>query len=144
MKKTLPLFAIAIGTLCSGCASRTDTAAAPNWEEQFRKADLNNDGRVSRDEFGQLMIEDAFRLFDANKDGVVTLKEYVANGGSPAAFSKIDRNGDGKVTLEEAKSSKFAIDAMTVSFYGADTNNDGYVTMDEALSYRERVRPYTR
>jgi len=128
-----------------GCASTSQKPAANHrLKSQFEKADANNDGKVSRKEFGGLMIEDAFALFDDNKNGVVTLKEYVASGGTAEGFKKLDKNGDGSITLEEAKSSKLAMDAMTVSFYGADLDGDGYVTLEEALKYREQAREYTR
>lgn len=127
----------------AGCAT-SSKPQAPNWEAQFKKADTNNDGKVSRQEFGYLMVEDAFALFDENTDGVVTLQEYVARGGSPRAFAEIDRNGNGQVTLEEAKASKVAMDRMTIRFYEADVDKDGYVTLGEALEYRKRVREITR
>lgn len=128
-----------------GCASTPEKPVAnERLKGQFAKADTNQDGKISRKEFGGLMIEDAFALFDDNKDGVVTLKEYVVSGGTAEGFRKLDKNGDGVITLEEAKSSKVAMDAMTVSFYGADLDGDGYVTLEEALKYRAQVREYTR
>lgn len=127
----------------AGCASLSKPETA-RLKSQFRKADTNNDGKVSRKEFGYLMVEDAFALFDENKDGVVTLQEYVVRGGTPRAFAEIDRNGNGKVTLEEAKASKVAMDRMTIRFYEADVDKDGYVTLAEALEYRKRVREITR
>lgn len=128
-----------------GCASQPKKPTGPQrLKAQFERADTNQDGKVSRNEFGGLMIEDAFELFDNNKDGVVTLKEYVSSGGTAEGFQKLDVNGDGKITLEEAKDSKVAMDAMTVSFYGADVDGDGYVTLEEALKYRELTRAYTR
>jgi len=137
----LPLVGLAL--FAAGCAT-SSKPQAPNWEAQFKKADTNTDGKVSRQEFGYLMVEDAFALFDENKDGVVTLQEYVSKGGSPQAFAQIDRNGNGKVTLEEAKASKVAMDRMTIRFYEADVDKDGYVTLGEALEYRKRVREITR
>ncbi len=128
-----------------GCASNTQKSSGPQrLKAQFERADLNKDGKISRKEFGGLMIEDAFELFDNNKDGVVTLKEYVSSGGTAEGFKQIDIDGNGRITLEEAKASKVAMDAMTVSFYGADLDGDGYVTLEEALKYREQTRAYTR
>jgi len=128
-----------------GCASNTQkSTGTQRLQAQFERADTNNDGKVARKEFGGLMIEDAFALFDNNKDGVVTLKEYVTSGGTKEGFAELDVNGNGKITLQEAKATKVAMDAMTVSFYGADLNGDGYVTLEEALKYREQTRPYIR
>jgi len=145
--KPLLFCALACGLVLAfaGCAS-TDpkAAAADDFKTNFAAADVNNDGKVTRQEFGYSMIENAFRRFDANKNGVVTLKEFVAMGGSPEKFKQIDRSGNGVITLEEAKSAKVAMDAMTINFYAADVDKDGYVTLGEALAYREKVREYTR
>ncbi len=142
--KILVLFCATFAFL-GGCATTTQKpSGAQRLKAQFARADINSDGKVSRKEFGGLLIEDAFALFDDNKNGVVTLREYVSSGGTAEAFRKLDVDGNGRVTLEEAKASKVAMDAMTVSFYGADLDGDGYVTLEEALKYREQARAYTR
>jgi len=141
----LPIVASALALAFAGCASPGPKAAATaSFKEKFAKADTNNDGKVTRQEFGYSMIEEVFQRFDANKNGVITLKEFVAAGGSPESFKKIDINGNGVITLEEAKSAKIAMDSMTIGFYGADVDKDGYVTLGEALASRERAREYTR
>jgi len=136
---------LCLAAVLTGCATTsTPKTGDERLKAQFQKADTNSDGKVSRKEFGALMIDDAFAMFDSNKNGVVTVEEFVAAGGSKAAFAKMDVNGDGVITLEEAKASKVAMDAMTVSFYGADLDKDGYVTLGEALEYRAKVREVTR
>lgn len=145
MNAKIVLLSVGLGIFAIGCASSPNkTSGASRWEAQFRKADINKDNKVSRQEFGHLMIEEAFAMFDTNKDGYVTEAEFVACGGSPESFKKLDRDGNGRVTLEEAKKGKIAMDAMTVAFYGADVDKDGYVTLEEALQYREKARAYTR
>lgn len=136
------LFLATLTSLFVGCA--TKPTAPMTFEERFRKADTNHDGRVSRSEFGYLMLDEAFAIYDKNKNGVVTLKEFVASGGSKEAFAMIDKNGNGKITIEELKLSKVGVDTMQVRFYEADVNKDGYITFAEALRYRERVRAATR
>lgn len=135
------LLALGLSTLAFGCASQPKNTT---FEERFQRADANNDGKVTRQEYGYSMIEDVFARTDKSKDGTISLEEFVAIGGSPATFKKMDVNGDGQVTIEEAKGSKIALDAMTIQFYGADTDKDGYVTLAEALAYREKAREYTR
>ncbi len=136
------LLALGLTTLVTGCA--THSASKDPWVKQFHRADANNDGKVAQQEFGAIMIEDAFILFDVNKDGIITRKEFLAAGGKPASFAKIDVNRNGVITLEEAKSAKVAMDAMTIAFYGADADKDGFVTLAEALEYRDKARAYTR
>lgn len=140
---TLLVISIGIVVFVAGC-STTSQLKTPSWESRFQEADTNKDGHVSRNEFGYLMAEDAFTLYDSNKNGIVTLEEYVAKGGTPKTFAKIDPSGSGKVTLEQIKASKVAMDHLTIQFYEADVDKNGYVTLEEALEYRDRVREITR
>lgn len=110
----------------------------------FRKADVNGDNKVTLREFEAFTTEEAFALFDSNKDGFVTQQEFVAAGGSVNAFRQLDRNGDGRITLEEALAAKVVMGPREAIFYAADVNKDGVVTLGEAVAYRDRVREITR
>jgi len=138
--------ALASLTLAAGCATNEKEryAQPPSLEEQFKKADKNGDGKVSRAEYGALLIDEMAVYFDGNKDGVIDKEEFVALGGSPEAFAKMDKNGNGFLTAEEAKQHKEAVELLTVAFVGADTNGDGFVTLEEAKAYRAKARPYFR
>ena len=143
MNSKLLLYAITLGILTSGCATQSKRdSKPPTLEAQFRKADRNGDGKVSREEYGKLMIDEMAEYFDANGDGVVSKSEFVALGGSAESFDRLDSRGDGLLTAEEAKSSKEVVELLTVAFVGADINGDGYVTLEEAKAYREKARPY--
>ena len=60
------------------------------WAKQFRALDMNGDGYVTFDELNKVLIsmmkvdadenalKDFIKLFDANDDGMVTVKEFVA------------------------------------------------------------------
>ncbi|GAB4179605.1 MAG: hypothetical protein Fur0032_20330 [Terrimicrobiaceae bacterium] len=143
MKISTPLILSAVAIALAAC-STTDRSSSARIQKRFAQADINRDGKITRQEYGYSMIEEAFARYDKNRNGSITLDEFVALGGSPASFRKIDKNGNGVITLEEAKNAKIAMDAMTVAFYGADTDKDGYVTLQEALAYREAARAYTR
>ncbi len=144
MKIVFPLVLTSLFAFAVGCSTGPGTyPEPPSLRTQFEKADANDDGKVSRAEFGVLRVEDAFKLFDDNENGVITVDEFVASGGSSSAFASLDTDGNGEVTLAEALSSKVVLGTMMTTFYDADTDDDGFVTLAEALAYRQAAREYT-
>ena len=143
MRSSFFLLALIVSVFIGGCAT-TSTPKPRNLEALFKKADTDGDGRVSRDEFADFMIEEVFANYDKNGNGYVVEAEFVAGGGTPETFKKINRSGTGKITLEEAKASKLIRDTMTVPFNEADVNGNGYVTWDEFQQFRARAQPYIR
>lgn len=144
LRTTLVVALVSVITFAAGCATRPKyEAKARDVQELFKKADTDGDGRVSRAEFANFMIEEAFNNFDQNEDGFVTLDEFKAAGGTEADFRRINRSGTGKITLAEAKTSRTILERMTTPFDEADLNGDGYVTWEEFQTYRQKARPYT-
>lgn len=120
--------------LLAGCA----TTSPPSPEQKFKKADKDGNGTVSRSEATNLIIADAFAMYDANSDGYVTEAEFLASGGTQENFRKVNKTGSGKITLAEAQSSPLVFNTFAVSFDEADTNKNGQVTMAEYQSYLVR------
>ena len=145
MRIAFSLICAVVVSLLAGCATQPKAPKKPaTLEERFKRADADSDGKVSRDEFTDFMIEDVFARYDRNGDGFVDEAEYVAGGGSPENFRKINISGTGKITLQEAKASKLIRDTMVVPFDEADVNGSGYVTWDEFVAFRKRAQPYIR
>jgi Ca2+-binding EF-hand superfamily protein len=117
--------------LLASCA----TTATLTPEQRFNKADKDGSGSVSRTEATTMIIANAFAMYDADGDGFVTEKEFVASGGTPENFRKVNKSGSGKVTLEEAKASPLVFNTFVVAFDEADTNKDGKVTLEEYKTY---------
>lgn len=74
-------------------------------DKAFGKMDLNQDGRVSMEEFThvdelkrQPIIAARFSKLDSDRDGVVSQEEYRTFLGS---FKQFDQDGNGKITLAE-------------------------------------------
>ncbi len=77
-----------------------------NFEDRFKAADANHDGKVTRKEFEKFveaqrkrreeeMRNRMFERLDTNHDGVISAEESKANGDE--LFKRLDRNGDGKL-----------------------------------------------
>lgn len=113
-------------------------------EESFKGADANGDGKVSRQEYDAHLIGGMFERFDADKDSVITEKEFLANGGKAEGFRKINASGSGRLTLQEARSSAAVRRTLDAPFKEADTNGDGKVTLEEFRSAREKTLDYVR
>jgi len=91
--------------------------------DRFNTLDVNNDGRVTRDEWrGSAAV---FSALDANRDGVLTRSEAV--GGeqtAPDDFSRLDVNRDGWLSRNEWRWNTAAFDRL-------DANRDGRVSAAE-------------
>jgi Ca2+-binding EF-hand superfamily protein len=140
-----PAFALvcAIGILSlGGCATATKSPATV--EALFKRADKSGDGRVSRTEYEDFMIENMFASFDRNGDGFITEEEFVADGGTAKSFRIINVSGTGKISLVEAKNSKFIRNRLAAPFNEADVNGNGYVTWEEFKTARAKAQAYVR
>lgn len=143
MKPSILVPALGLALLIAGCAT-SDRGGSDRFVQSFKSADANGDNKVTLKEFEAFTTEEAFALFDSNKDGFVTEREFVAAGGTSAAFRRLDRTSDGRITLDEALAAQVVMSPREAIFYAADVNKDGMVTLGEAVAYRDRVREITR
>ena len=131
VKQMFILLPVALAVSCATTPTRSSSKI-------FQQADGNGDGSVSRQESTELMISNAFKMYDSDGDNFVDEAEFTASGGTAENFRKINKSGSGKITLEEAKSSKRVFNTFVVSFDEADTNKDGLVSYEEYVSYIAR------
>jgi Ca2+-binding EF-hand superfamily protein len=151
LQKVLPV-ALAAGALLTlnACSTTKKTPRGMyginplSIEELFKRADTNGDGKASRNEFTDLLITEAFGIYDPKGRGYVTLAEYEAGGGSAADFRKIAKPGADRFTLADAKASPLVRDRMAKPFDGADVDRSGFLTWQEFEAYRKLAAPYTR
>jgi len=109
--------------LCKGLHLKTSQYDADLWAS-FERVDRSSNGKINFDEF-------VFDVVDANKDGVISLKDYsaarlegrfiktVSGGGVLKDYNRIDKNGDQKLHFDE------------IVFDNADTNKDGEISLQE-------------
>jgi Ca2+-binding EF-hand superfamily protein len=141
MKSPFLLLAAAAVVL-SGCATTPQSGTAPLMN-LFKQADANGNSQVSRKEFTDFLIAEAFANYDKNKDGFVTLAEWTAGGGTRETFLAMGGRS-GKLTLAQVQSSKVAQNQMALPFDQADTSKSGYLTLEEFVAYRKKAAPYVR
>jgi|SRR3569623_197361 len=117
---------------------------AARFEQQFKAADKNGDGVLTKTEAEAANMPGLSKHFDqldANHDGQLTKQELQAslaqrharNGGKGARFEErfkaADKDGDGALTKEEAQAAK--LNRIARDFDQIDANKDGKVTPEE-------------
>ena len=141
MKSSFLLLAAAT-VILSGCVTtpKSGNAAVMNL---FKQADADGNSQVSRREFTDLLIAEAFANYDKNKDGFVTLAEWTAGGGTRETFLAMGGRS-GRLTLAQVQASKVAQNQMAIPFDQADTSKSGYLSLEEFVAYRKKAAPYVR
>ena len=137
---------LCLSLLPVGCATGPSAGSEAALKKRFTQVDASRDGKISRDEFTDFMIEESFAMYDKDGKGYVTLEEYVAGGGTEDRFKLINKSGSGKVTLAEAKSSELIRKQMAQPFdeADADSGGTGYVSYDEFVAFRGKLRDAVR
>ena len=102
----------------------------------FDLADANHDGKLSRVEASDFLVDEIFDSRDADHDGRMTKKEWAAGDASRATdFNKRDVNDDGVVTKEEAIKYGRAQGIAKKMLREADKNHDGALDKAEVQAY---------
>lgn len=90
--------------------------------DQFDNLDVNNDNRVSRNEWHGTIAR--FSALDANRDGVITRLEMMGPELPPVLFTSVDINRDRIISLDEWHWSRASFDAR-------DLDRNGRLTREE-------------
>lgn len=141
MKSPILLLAT-VALVLAGCATQPQSGNAALMN-RFKQADASADGQLSRKEFTDFLIAEAFANYDTNNDGVVTLAEWTAGGGTRETFLAMGGRS-GQLTLAQVQASKVAQNQMAIPFDQADTTKSGYLTFEEFVAYRKKAAPYVR
>ncbi len=111
------------------------TSAGPG-VSGFDAADANHDGKLSRNEASDFLVNEIFNSRDANHDGRMTAEEWSAGDPSRLAdFKKRDANHDGVVTKEEAIAYGRKHGIANKIMREADKNHDGFLDRAEVQAY---------
>jgi len=110
-------------------------------EGMFERADANNDGSVTREEFIAARGQQ-FAKFDRNSDGHLDSNDVPKrlaerrkqNGGGEMLAGQFDTDGDGKVSKEEF------INGPTLIFDRADKDNNDVLDAKELAAAKEAAK----
>jgi EF hand domain-containing protein len=131
--------AVAVAALNSCTTNKNlqpSRATATTGAGGFEEADANHDGKLSRDEGSDFLVNEIFNSRDANHDGRMMKEEWAAGDSTRAAdFTKRDADGDGIVTKEEAIKYGRAHGIANKILREADKNGDGMLDKAEVQAY---------
>jgi Ca2+-binding EF-hand superfamily protein len=107
----------------------------------FERADTNNDGSVTREEFISAR-GNQFAKFDRNSDGYIDSNDVPKrlaarrqqNGGGEMLMGQFDANGDGKVSKEEF------VNGPTTIFDRADSDDNDVLDAKELAAAKEAAK----
>jgi hypothetical protein len=99
-----------------------DDGGAAAEAQRFERLDVNNDGRIARDEWRDGRA--AFDRLDENRDGRLTRAELFAEESADDRFDQLDTDRNGAVTRGEWTGS-------AATFSAVDVNRDGRLTRAE-------------
>lgn len=121
----------------SACQTSHDLSSGDSAKSRFDTADANHDGKLSRYEASDFLVNTVFDSRDANHDGRMSPEEWGAMD-DPAQmkdFKKRDANDDEIVTKEEALAYGRAHGMANKIVNEADKNHDGSLDRDEVQAY---------
>ena len=127
---------VALGSCATNKNLQPSQATASTGAGGFEEADTNHDGKLSRDEGSDFLVNEIFNSRDTNHDGRMTQQEWAA--GDPkrvADFQRRDTNGDGIVTKDEAIKYGRAHGIANKILHEADKNHDGALDKAEVQAY---------
>jgi hypothetical protein len=132
----LPIVLFLIGACTTNKNLQPSQATASTGAGGFEEADANHDGKLSRNEASDFLVNEIFNSRDANHDGRMTKQEWTAGDAKRAAdFDKRDANGDGVVTKQEAIKYGRAHGVANKIMHEADKNGDGKLEKSEIQAY---------
>ena len=103
----------------------------------FNEMDLNQDGKVSLEEFSHDMENSAFNRLDKNKDGFITPKEWSAvdlieeKEKAQEVFQAIDKKANKRISYPDFKNYADKYSNLEEAFMILDKNKDGSLSPDE-------------
>ena len=133
-------FALTIGTTVT---AKTSEGAKMIGMLDFEDLDINDDGKVSKDEIRK-QRQVVVKSMDLNGDKKLSAEELMQQHIRRSQFSvkrmirKLDSNGDGSLSFVELKKSHPAKN-LSKLFERVDKNADGHISKDEVQRMKKNI-----
>jgi len=147
--------AIALGLGAFALAQTGPGTKTPGAGERFRtqffeRLDADKDGKVTKAEYDAARGAE-FKAADKNGDGFISKEEFAAYGDQRRGefvdrmFARLDKNGDGKITADELRGERRGDRAdrrergergRGINFERADAAKKGYLTLEDLTKLR--------
>lgn len=140
MKNLLIVVGSLVLTLAFGIALQAEEPAPAPAEKKALEGDTNGDGKLSRAEFDELLVDKTMKQMDTNGDGSISKEEAAAlpkadpkiqdpapRDQATVAASQADGNKDGKISREELKKALEKDKTVTTFFEDRDKDRDGFM-----------------
>lgn len=135
------LLAITVGT---AAIAQTPKGMKMLGMSDFEDLDINNDGKVSKEEIRERR-EIAVQSLDLNGDQKLNADELMQQYTKRAQLSvnrmikKLDSNGDGSLSFAELENGQ-RVGTLRKLFDRLDKDDDGYISKEEALRVKKNMR----
>lgn len=130
--------ALAFGFLASAHAKSPKPSDAQRESHQrrlFADFDLNHNGKLTRQEFVDVIISHLFQDFDKNNNGQITKAEFFKHArDKPLAekeYPMMDSEAKGYITLKDVYRNRPFVLRLQTEFKKLDKTNKGYVTLED-------------
>ena len=149
MTRNIALAAVITTAILVAPIAQAVDLAESRLESLFKKADVNNDGKLTREEAKAMpRVLKNFDAIDTDKDGTVTLDEIRAamakaktgkdmHEQAVERFKAADKDKDGTLTKDEAR----AMPKVAKNFDAIDADKDGTVSEQEIHDFMKAQQP---
>ena len=129
--------------LMTGCAALACVATllVSSCSSAAKRADLNEDGKISIEELNQALVKAVFEAADENGDGSVTFEEWkqVFPKTTKREFMAHDLGKSGAFTLKEAQAYCKKHKTFDKLVGKVDSNGDGIIDKEEAGNFQDKM-----
>ncbi|NWK54619.1 EF-hand domain-containing protein [Verrucomicrobiaceae bacterium N1E253] len=133
-------FLVMLGILClshvhvwAALEEMTPEQKEKNQRRLFADFDGDHNGKLSKQEFVDVIITRLFRDFDQNKDGTISRSEFFAHARdkkkAEQEYPIMDRENKGYIRKKDVYRNKALIENLKQAFRKLDTKGKGYVTL---------------